>query len=53
MEKGLKIVSREKSQQTVSDEELSRPKKARRQQRADENCCEQINQQSGRILQGC
>jgi hypothetical protein len=32
---------------------LGCPKKTRRQQRADENRCEQINQESGRVLQGC
>jgi hypothetical protein len=32
---------------------LSCPKKTRRQQRADKNRREQINQQSGRVLQGC
>jgi len=53
MEKSLEIVSSEKSQQTVSDNGLSHPKKTWRQQRAHENRCEQINQQSGRILQGC
>jgi hypothetical protein len=53
MEKSLEIVSPEKSQQTMSNKGLSRPKKTWRQQRADENRCEQINQESGRVLQGC
>ena len=53
MKKSFEIVSREKSEQTVSDEGLSCPKKTRRQQRADKNRREQINQESGRVLQGC
>ena len=53
MKECFEIVSREKSQKTVSNEGLSAPKKTRRQQRADKNRREQINQESGRILQGC
>ena len=53
MKKSFEIVAREKGQKTVSNEELSRPKKTRRQQRADKNRREQINQESGRVLQGC
>ncbi len=53
MEKSFEIVLREKSQQAVSNEGLSYPKKTRRQQRADENRCEQVNQESGRVFQGC
>ena len=53
MKKSFEIVSGKKSQEAVSNQKLSRPKKTGRQQRADENGCEQINQQSGRVLQGC
>ncbi len=53
MEKSFEIVLHEKSQQAVSNEGLGYPKKTRRQQRADENRCEQVNQESGRVFQGC
>jgi hypothetical protein len=53
MKKSFEIVSREKGQKTVSNEGLSCPKKTRRQQRADKNRREQVNQESGRVLQGC
>jgi len=53
MKESFEIVSREKGQQAVSNEGLSYPKKTRRQQRADENRCEQVNQESGRVFQGC
>lgn len=53
MKKSFEIVSGEKSQKTVSNEGLSCPKKTRRQQRADKNRREQVNQESGCVLQGC
>ncbi len=53
MKESFEIVSREKGQQAVSNEGLSCPKKTRRQQRADENGREQVNQESGRVFQGC
>jgi len=53
MKKCFEIVAREKSQKTVSNERLSGPKKTRRQQCADKNRREQVNQESGRVLQDC
>ena len=53
MKESFKIVAREKSERGVSCERLRSPKKTWREQRADENRCEQINQQSGCILQDC
>src|SRR6476646_1221092 len=51
MKKRFEIVSAQKNEPAVSNQELRAPKKTGRQQRADENGREQINQESGCVLQ--
>ena len=53
MEISFEIVAGKKGEPAMGGERLRFPKEQRREQRADQNGREQINQQSDGVLQGC
>jgi hypothetical protein len=53
MEVAFEIETREARQDAMCDQQFSTPKEQRRKQRAEQNDAGEIEEESGRVFQGC